>query len=51
MTHYKINYNGNGGCHLKVVERNNLQTSLISLLNNGMKVHHVSEVKKPCDTY
>ncbi len=46
---YKINFNGsyNGvtGCHGKMVKRDNLQTTLLSLLNAGMRVHHVSEIR------
>lgn len=45
MSYYKINYNGKGGCHLKVVERDNLHGVLLDLLNNGMNVHYVSAIR------
>jgi hypothetical protein len=46
---YKINFNGRyddtTGCHLKIVERDSLQSTLLSLLNAGMVVHAVSEIR------
>lgn len=46
---YKINFDGNyngvTGCHGKIVKRDNLQTALLSLLNAGMRVHYVNEIR------
>jgi hypothetical protein len=45
---YKINFNGNyngtSGCHGKLVTRANLQSTLDSLLDAGMQVHHISKI-------
>jgi hypothetical protein len=45
---YKINFNGNykgvSGCHGKLVTIANLQSTLDSLLDAGMRVHYVSEI-------
>jgi hypothetical protein len=41
---YKVNYNGKGGCHGKLVKRENLTEVLLNLISDGYNVHYVSEV-------
>jgi hypothetical protein len=45
MTYIKINYWKGSACCGKLVEKDNLEATLESLVAEGAKIHHIGEIQ------